>query len=649
MKKSAKKCFIITFLLIVAILICGFIFFQAKDKFNIDESNLDANTDFNLINTGINEGIKIDENYVRNLLSSYEEYIGKIENLSFESNYRNDYRFIQNYKGLEVYRGGIIATVKDNEILNIVNYTFEIPVDFNITPTNTKEDLLGIAKNYLQNNEAVPQNISLIIYPLTNTKFTLAYLYEFDEGNVIVNDKDKTLLIKSGVFENTAINTSVSEEATEKFYNYLVDDIEKFLQFDGKYVLTDNERNIELYRIKDGYDVFKNNDDVKNRTDYYERIIFEKSVDKYNEEYLAIKTMSHLQKIYDYYNKEFGFISMKMDVPYTLRVFTNFSIVGDLDFRNNAALATFSKDDMRLYLGSYNYHNDNLEVLAHEYTHGFFKTIVDGYDDNMTQAIREAYSDIMGMIIEAYYGDGKIDGIYGERAPRAIISSNLNYTNYNEATKYHESSMIVSKVAYLMSINEELNMNINDLGELWFFSMHRLPKNIVSFDDVEKAILIKAKELGYSEEKIREMANIFVSLGYPDYFEECYHKKVIKAGMEEKNGTLDKSHAEEVLYKNLGEWRGIKCNFEYIQTLSDENGNIYYIFDKYAEENFINYGGEGLSEVEGKGFYAGSYYVSNAYYKNQVYTGWARFRKDDKVSIFIDYYYFDVEEGEEDE
>lgn len=661
MKKSAKKCFIIIFLLIVAILICGFIFFQVKDKFNIDESNVDVNTDSKLINTVINEGIKIDENYVRNLLSSYEEDIGKIENLSFESNYRNDYRFIQNYKGLEVYRGGIVATVKDNEILNIVNYTFEIPEDFNITPTNTKEDLLDVAKNYLQNNETVPQNISLIIYPLTNTKFTLAYLYEFNEGIVIVNDKDKAVLVASDIFSETSINTSVSEIDKEKFEEYKDDKKEamelaqKYLTADNKYVLEDKERNIEFYRIKDKYDEFKNSDQLKNKTNYYDKFIWEKDIDKDSEEYLAIKAMSHLQNIYDYYKKEFGFVSLKQNEPYNLRIFTNFTMVQKSfskydDYRDNAILAYFDRDDMRIYLGSYNYCNDDVEVLAHEYTHGYFSSITNSYNSlPQSKAVNEAYSDIMGMIIEAYYGDGKIDGIFGERKARDIKNSNLKYSDFSEDIEYHENSMIVSKVAYLMYVNEKLNMNINDLAKLWFNSIYKLPQYEVSFDNMEKAILIEAKELGYSEEKIREISNIFVSLGYPDYFEECYKKEVVKYYMKNNSGTLEIEDAENILYKNLGEWRGIKCNFEYIQTLSDENGNIYYIFDKYAEENFGIYGGEFLSEVENKGFYAGSYYVSNNYYKNRVYTGWARFRKDNELSVFIDYNYFNIEEGEENE
>lgn len=655
MKKDRRKSLIIVILCVVILfIIAGIIFLCLSDKtYNTSNVNNNLNQEMELTN---NSNAEIDESFVKKLLSSYKDDIGNLENLFFESNYNNDYRFIQKYKELQVYGGGIIATVKDNEIFSIINYTFEIPEDFNINPINNKDDLLDVAKDYLNNNEVVPKNTSLIIYPLTNTKFTLAYLYEFNGEEIIVNDKDKAILVASDIFSETSINTSVSNIDKEKFEEYKDDKKEamelaqKYLTSDNEYVLEDKERNIKFYRIKDKYDEFKNSDQLKNKTNYYDTIIWKKDIDKYDEEYLAIKTMSHLQNIYDYYKKEFGFVSLKQNEPYNLRIFTNFTMVQTGfakydDYRDNAVLVYFDRDDMRIYLGSYNYCNDDLEVLAHEYTHGYFRSITNSYNSlPQSKAINEAYSDIMGMIIEAYYGDGKIDGIFGKREPRVIKDSNLKYTNYSENTEYHENSMIVSKVAYLMSINDKLNMSINDLAKLWFNSIYKLPQYEMNFDNVEKAILIEARELGYSVDEIREIANIFVSLEYPDYFEECYQKKMVKYYMKENSGILEIGEAENILYRELGEWRGIKCNFEYVQTLSDENGNLYYIFDRYAEENFINYGGEGLTEEQSKGFYAGSYYVSNAYYKNRTYVGWARFREDDKLSVFIDYYYFNTEE-----
>jgi len=359
--------------------------------------------------------------------------------------------------------------------------------------------------------------------------------------------------------------------------------------------------------------------------------------------------MQNLENVYDYYNKEFKFSSIKGNEEYKLKVFTNFSIVGNLDFTDNATLAYFNEDDIRIYLGSSSDKNDKLDVIAHEYTHGYFRTIVQPFDDKETDAVNEAYSDIMGMIIEAYYGDLKLDGIHdkdgGSNCERIIKNSELKYTDFNEEMEEHEASMIISKVAYLMSANENLNLNINDLADLWFNALYKLPKHIVTFDDVERAVLLQAVELGYSETDIREMANIFVSLGYPDYYEECTKDKVFNTRKVEK---LDVEQAVSLVKENFGDWKGIEVDYEYVATMMDEDKNIYYAINAYAHENYMYLGGEWLAEITDGRYYAGTYYVCDSYTRNIVHVGYnprdyEKYTQGDTIVYFLEDHHIKVD------
>ena len=253
--------------------------------------------------------------------------------------------------------------------------------------------------------------------------------------------------------------------------------------------------------------------------------------------------------------------------------------------------------------------------------------------------------------VEASYENEnkQLDGISGENDGenfrRDIKNSNLKLTDFNEKMESHEASMIVSKVAYLMFTNENLNMDINKLSQLWFNAIYKLPNHIVDFEDVERAILLQAVELGYSESEVRQMADIFVSLGYPDYFDECTGKKIINT---RKIQNLEMKEAVQLLQNNFGDWRGIKVNFEYVTTVVDDNRNVYYVINAFAEENFMYSGWEWLAEITDGKYYAGTYYVRNYYISDIVFAGqnprdYGKYEYGDTIDgIFINRHYINI-------
>ena len=212
-----------------------------------------------------------------------------------------------------------------------------------------------------------------------------------------------------------------------------------------------------------------------------------------------------------------------MDEDYKLKVYVNLDKILDEEnkdiyypYANNAALAYFNEDDIRIYFGKDNIFNEDIEVVSHEYTHGLFRQIIEPDGSMYNSAINEGYADAMGLIIGAYYQDGYLDGTI---ADRNIKDSTFKLSDYTLDTEEHDASFLISRVAYLMSIEEDLEMDLYDLGNLWFKSLYHLPKNIVNYSDVELAVLTEALILGYSRDEVKLMARIFESVGYPNLYD----------------------------------------------------------------------------------------------------------------------------------
>lgn len=629
---------IVVFIIVILAINIGIILNKKYSSKNVNENNENIAESQEIENKNIEK--------VKGALGSYAEDIGNIENLIFDDNYNNDYRFNQTYKGIEVYGGGIVVTYKDNQIISLLNYNYEIPEDFNIAPLNNNDDLVSVALEYLEYENITPTECKLIIYPINLSNFTLAYLYDFNGTKIIVSDSDRAVIGATNSINIFDIsNTRITEQIQ---YNYQdieegKNEIEKYKQDDGTYWIKDNERNIELYRIKDEYDEIMSDKFLDNNTDYYTKFTLDELFGRNKlDYYTALNAMENLQKVYDFYKKEFNYNSIKGFEEYTLKVFTNTRKIEENDYSNNAFLRYVNKDNISIYFGASNYYNSKIEVVAHEYTHGYFNMIIDKINENETKAVNEAYADIMGLIIEAYYKDeSKIDGILCEEdgitERNNIKESKLKYSDYNSDVESHDASRIISKVAYLMSNDDSLNIDLKELANLWFNSLYKLPKHIVKFDDVEIAILLQAVEMEFSETDIRKIADIFVSMGYPDYFEECVGTEIVAT---RKIHSVDVEDAINLIKNNFGtEWKNIGLDYEYVKVVKGWDDNLYYAINRYAQENFMYAGGEWLEEVSKGRYYAGTYYVRNYSILNNVYTGY-NLRDNNKVAEQdkIDYY-----------
>lgn len=599
------------------------------------------------------------------------------------SQYKDTYTFKQLYNGVEVYDGELIVyTDKNGTAKGIIN-SYKDLEGVNTTPKNNATDLETVIRKECGENINI-KNSKTVLYPVNENEYKLAYEYsvELFEGEL------------GNITEKIIVSDDTGEIITKisPIYYYTNDELNSFLE-DNKYTLQDNVRNIiinnpssnkvhfgkatfSLYSWNQGEET---DEDRKNAVDY----------------------ITTLQKCYDYYSNKFNYYSITGDgkfsdgSPAVLNMITNvkeykYDNNEDKKFGNNAAFVAPSI----FLLGDNDLYATNVEVLGHEYTHGvmLYKTGIDLLAGNKEQkAVAEAYSDIMGMCIEAYYKDyDRIDGYISSNNGRDIKNSELRYSKkYLEKHEEHENSIMLSKVAYMMSSY----LTTEELEKVWFESIDYLGRN-PSFAYCYYGVVMASRDIGLSEEKQQAIINTFNDLGFgiieidEDYQtenknnEESTNEAQENAitenttetnSVEEQNKTnnneveenttnvnknsnnnqtnsgteqLSVQETVNLLNKEFGNYKDVKVNYEYQFSVTYQNKKYYAIY-ALAEKNYMYNGGEWLPEMDDGRFYAGTYYVAANYTNNKVHVGLNnrdldKYKEGDNVGYFLQSYYLDV-------
>ena len=194
--------------------------------------------------------------------------------------------------------------------------------------------------------------------------------------------------------------------------------------------------------------------------------------------------------------------------------------------------------------GNRNY-QDNLGVVGHEFTHAVQGALIRGIRyRGQTGALMEAYSDVMGELIEAYYDDYKqTDWVHGERNIKSPSSAYSDYYGMNYPKKYqgagyyngesdgggvHHNSTVISHVVY--KIYSSGLQDIPTLTELLYRSWGYLTES-ASFYDYRSAMLAAAKVMGMNEETIGWITKAFNEAditpdSIPDDYENYFENSV---------------------------------------------------------------------------------------------------------------------------
>ena len=164
-----------------------------------------------------------------------------------------------------------------------------------------------------------------------------------------------------------------------------------------------------------------------------------------------------------------------------------------------------------------NRYGEALDVVAHEFTHGVTRSAMQGTKyANETGAINEAYSDIMGNIIEMRAGATN-DGAWllGEMCGETMRSMSnpnayaqpafvgdvfyganvLNPGRYNDNGSVHTNNSLLSHIAYGLY---KSGMSLAEESKLWFTSIELITP-LSDYDDVYACLLFSARINGLEQ------------------------------------------------------------------------------------------------------------------------------------------------------
>ena len=162
----------------------------------------------------------------------------------------------------------------------------------------------------------------------------------------------------------------------------------------------------------------------------------------------------------------------------------------------------------------------HLDVMAHEYTHGVFKYLTGGFKNknDVTGGISEGYADIFGCLIEGNWQMGEKLSTYPLRDPSGTCSKLFGDAKYPETyfganwdySDGHVNSVLLSRAAYQMTQNGFSN---DDVAKIWYLSMTYKYSDSSDYLDVRTNVEKAARKLGYSEEQLITIGDIFGDLG----------------------------------------------------------------------------------------------------------------------------------------
>ncbi len=158
-----------------------------------------------------------------------------------------------------------------------------------------------------------------------------------------------------------------------------------------------------------------------------------------------------------------------------------------------------------------------VDVIGHEYTHGVFDAITaDGSSMNFS-SINEAYADIFGSLIDndwqmaEWLGEPLRDStgasgneLWGTKYPDTYLGENWSNTDC------HINGILLSRAAFRMTQRGFTN---EDVAKIWYQSMFYGYDDWSNFLDVRSNVEKAARKLGYTDEQLIVIGDIFGELG----------------------------------------------------------------------------------------------------------------------------------------
>lgn len=272
-----------------------------------------------------------------------------------------------------------------------------------------------------------------------------------------------------------------------------------------------------------------------------------------------------------------------------------------------------------------NCYGEGLDIVAHEFTHGITRNAMMGTKyANETGAINEAYSDIMGNIIEMSFNETTDQSwLVGENTGTTLRSMSdpnafqqpayvgdlyygsnvLTAHQFNDNGSVHTNNSLLSHIAYQLNAS---GMSLSDQSKLWFTSIELLTP-LADYDDVHACLLFSAKINGL-EQYSDTITGLFLNAGLLGNREESAYTSS-KAGCgrlefnvsEELATGIDFVEVYTVNLDGSGNYQFAVC--------PDVNGRIsvllpagqyMFVYNHVTDEGILSYGFQQSGWVSGR-------------------------------------------------
>ena len=459
------------------------------------------------------------------------------------------YRLSQKYNNVNVYGHELIVAVdKENKVSSITGDY--IPIDYIDTYSKISIEDTEAKLSEILGEEVEVFEKDKYVYIKDNTPYySYVYLTMMEDGvyDVVINAKESTVLDK--VYKSYAADYSYTgkdiygEERTISINDMAI----------GGYQLHDNNRNISIVDARNiGADTemkFKNAENIIAALIHNKFRQAPVVVDMCDDGTLSptplcitrddefignsILAMHNFSLTYDYYDQKLGLKSYNGEGA---EIFVNIGLVQDLFGSEEYVNASWNWGASIFIFGS---KNDislaaHLDIVAHEYTHAVSGNIVGLKYENESGALNEAYSDILGSLIEGKnFEVGEGLGTFRDMTnpnkfgDPAIKGGKYYFPSdaetYNDEWKgkvgedwkswdhggVHTNSGVPNYAAFLMYDNGAFESK-EEMAKVWYNSLYLLSPTS-DFEDCALAVIKVAKQFNLSDDKIKIIEDAFVT------------------------------------------------------------------------------------------------------------------------------------------
>ncbi len=478
-----------------------------------------------------------------------EEYsnAGKTE---FEGT--TQYRMQQTHDGYEVYGQQLVVTTDENGATTSLSggYT-SVGALFDSTVNLTRDEAAAIVEDAGLEAPAADDG-ELVVYTL-NGYNEMAYVFDGGIYTVVVSAIDGTVISATanalgampgeaeGEFEHTIGRND--ENSTDNTFNTVWFDYSDASKTDT-YIFYDSERNIAYFDLAGDTSVMDaGGNPIRDAYLGKAPLTDDNNIWLSDGSAKAIDLYKNLSKIYDFYHETLGLVSYDGNGGTVYAYVNDAYSAGQNAFNwgpvNGTTILSFG--------GVANYH-EALDVVGHEYTHAMQSSITPGmsYANLEAGALMEAYSDVMGELLQLYY-NGSTDWIHGNRnvqspaSGRDLVAVMRNgafdvveqqtpkkkdgvgyyyvrptanttpamLASMNSSFAHHNST-VVSHAVYQMYQN-----GINDIEELTtlLYRAWNYLTTDATFYDYRMALLAAARDMGLEDAKLEAIKAAFNNAG----------------------------------------------------------------------------------------------------------------------------------------